>query len=236
MNQLARRMLSEALGTAFLLATVVGSGIMATRLTDDEGLQLLVNAAATAAALIALILALGPVSGAHFNPAVTLADRWFGGIDTTTAVAYLGAQLSGAAAGVTVANLMFGLPAVELATHTRTGPGLWLGEAVATTGLLLVVLGAARSGRSGMTAVAVGSYIGAAYFFTSSTSFANPAVTLARTLTDSFAGIAPTSVPAYVAAQLIGTCLALGAAAALFPPMDRTAHEAVRPQRTEESD
>lgn len=233
MNHLSRRLLSEALGTAFLLMAVVGSGIMATRLTDDGGIQLLVNAVATAAALTTLILAFGPVSGAHFNPVVTLADRCLGGVDSTTAAGYVIAQLGGAVLGVIVANLMFDLPIVELSTRVRSGSGPWLGEVVATSGLLVVVLGVARSGRPHFVSLAVGSYIGAAYFFTSSTSFANPAVTLARTLTDSFAGIAPSSVPAFVTAQLVGMGAALAVAMVLFPPRKRVASAVVAPNPEE---
>jgi glycerol uptake facilitator-like aquaporin len=223
--QLARRALAEALGTAFLLATVIGSGIMATRLTSDVGLQLLINSVATGAALVALILAFGPVSGAHFNPVVTLADRFFGGVRSSEAGVYIGAQIAGACIGVMVANLMFGLAAVNVSTKVRTGGGLWLGEVVATLGLLLIIFGVVRSGRSNAAPFAVGAYITAAYFFTSSTSFANPAVTIARTLSDTFAGIAPRSAPAFIGMQLIGMVVAIGAIAVLYPTIGEVADE-----------
>lgn len=224
-----RAALAEFVGTAFLLATVVGSGIMAERLTDDVGLQLLVNAVATAGVLVALILALGPASGAHLNPAVTLADRVFGGLDTGTAALYVGAQLSGGVLGVVVANLMFDLPAATWSTTERSGGHLWLAEVVATLGLLLVIFGVVRSGRGGAAAFAVGGYIGGAYFFTASTSFANPAVTVARTLSDTFAGIDPASAPAFLAAQLAGTGLAIGLIRAIYPDVDRVADQVVVP-------
>ena len=215
---LARRCVAELLGTAFLVAVVIGSGITAQRLSpDDVGLQLLENAAATAGGLIALILAFGPVSGAHFNPVVTLADRVFGGLTTQEAGAYVGAQLVGGALGAVIANLMFSVPAVELSTHHRSGGGVWLAEVVATLGLLLVIFGVVRSGRATAAPFAVGAYIGGAYFFTSSTSFANPAVTVARSLTDTFAGIAPASVPGFVAMQVIGAALAVATVRFLYP-------------------
>ncbi len=177
------------------------------------------NAAATAAALVAIILAVGPVSGAHLNPVVTLADRAFGGLSTNDAAAYIGAQVVGGGAGAVVANVIFSLPAVELSTHTRSSGGLWASEVVATFGLLLVVFGVVRSRRAALAPFAVGAYIGGAYFFTSSTSFANPAVTLARTLSNSFAGIAPGSVPAFVVAQLVGAALAVATIRVLYPSM-----------------
>jgi arsenate reductase len=224
----ARRAFAEALGTGLLVLAVIGSGIAAQRLSPgDVGLQLLENAAATAAALVAVILAVGPVSGAHLNPVVTLADRVFGGLATTEAIAYIAAQVVGGTAGAVVANLMFSLPAVELSTHGRSSGALWLSEVVATFGLLLVVFGVVRSGRSTAAPFAVGAYIGGAYFFTSSTSFANPAVTLARTLSDSFAGIAPTSVPAFVVAQLIGTALAVVVVRVLYPTIAEVAPDIV---------
>jgi glycerol uptake facilitator-like aquaporin len=217
-RDLARRLTAEAVGTALLVAVVVGSGIAAQRLSPgDVGLQLLENAAATGAGLIALIVAFGPVSGAHFNPVVTLADRLFGGLRTGTAVAYAGAQLVGACAGAIVANLMFDLDPVTFSSTDRSSGGLWLGEVVATFGLLVVVLGVARSGRTTVAPFAVGGYIAAAYWFTSSTSFANPAVTVGRTLTDTFAGIALASVPAFVVAQLAGGLGAVALARFLHP-------------------
>jgi arsenate reductase len=221
---LVRRLTAEAVGTGFLVAAVVGSGIAAQRLSpNDVGLQLLENSFATGAALVALILAFGSVSGAHFNPVVTLADRLLGGMASAEAGAYVVAQITGGCIGAVVANLMFELPAVDWSTHERAAGGLWLGEVVATFGLVLVILGVVRStntaSRAALAAVAVGGYIAAAYWFTSSTSFANPAVTIARTLTDSFAGIQPASVPAFVAAQLAGGIAAVGLARYLWPTL-----------------
>jgi glycerol uptake facilitator-like aquaporin len=220
-HDLARRASAEAVGTALLVAIVVGSGIAAQRLTPGNvGLQLLYNSTATAAGLVALILAIGPVSGAHFNPVVTLADRLLGGTTTREATVYVLAQLAGACAGAVVANLMFDLPAVTISTHVRSGSGLWLGEFVATFGLVLVILGAVRSGRASASAFAVGGYLAAAYWFTSSTSFANPAVTVARTLTDTFAGIAPRNVPAFVVFELLGGLAAVALARFWNPRID----------------
>jgi glycerol uptake facilitator-like aquaporin len=217
MTNVARKALAEFLGTALLVASVVGSGIAAQRLSPaDVGLQLLENALITGAALVALILALGPVSAA-FNPVVTLAERVFGAITTGEAATFVAVQVTGGAAGAVLANLMFDLPAVTVSTHTRSAAGLWLGEVVATFGLLLVIFGVARSGRAIHTAYAVGGYITAAYWFTSSTSFANPAVTLARTLSDTFAGIAPGSAPMFVLMQLLGGGLAVGVVRILYP-------------------
>jgi glycerol uptake facilitator-like aquaporin len=221
---LARRLTAEAVGTGFLAAAVVGSGIAAQRLSpDDLGLQLLENSFATGTALIALILAFASLSGAHFNPVVTLADRMLGGMASGEAGAYVAAQVVGGCSGTIVANLMFDLPAIEWSTHERAAAGLWFGEAVATFGLILVILGVVRStsatSRAAWVAVAVGGYIAAAYWFTSSTSFANPAVTVARTLTDTFAGIAPASLPAFVAAQLAGGIAAVGLARFLWPAL-----------------
>jgi arsenate reductase len=215
---LARRLVAEFVGTMFLLIAVVGSGIAAQRLSPgDTGLQLLENALATGAALVAVILALGPVSGAHLNPVVTLVDRVFGGVPTGEAVAYVAAQVAGAAVGAVLANVMFDLPAVEWSTQVRDGTGTFVGEVVATVGLLVVIVGVVRSGRAALVPIAVGAYITGAYFFTSSTSFANPAVTLARTLSDTFAGIAPASVPLFLAAQALGCLVALVLLIVLFP-------------------
>jgi arsenate reductase len=215
---LARRAAAEAVGTGLLVLAVVGSGIAATRLSpDDVGLQLLENAVATAAALVAIILTLGSVSGAHLNPVVTLAARVTGTLDTRAVGAYCAAQVAGGAAGAVVANLMFSLPAVELSTQARSSGALWLGETVAAFGLVLVVLGVARSAWLAAAPFAIAAYIAGAYFFTSSTSFANPAVTLGRTLSDTFAGISPASVPAFVAAQIAGAALAVALARFLFP-------------------
>ncbi|WP_415854224.1 aquaporin [Sinomonas sp. G460-2] len=217
MSLLLRRVVAELVGTAFLVIAVVGSGIMASRLSpSDTGLALLENSLATGAALAALILALQPVS-ASFNPVVTLVERALGLLDWSTAGALIVAQFVGGVAGTVVANAMFGLDAVALSTHPRTGPGLWLGEIVATVGLLLVVFGTVRSGRADRVAFAVGGYIAAAYWFTSSTSFANPAVTLARTITDTFAGIAPASAPAFMLAQLMGGVLGFILVRLLYP-------------------
>jgi glycerol uptake facilitator-like aquaporin len=213
----ARRAAAELLGTAFLVMAVIGSGIAASRLSPgDVGLQLLENSIVTGAALVALILALQPVSAA-FNPVVTLVERGFGLVDTTTAVALVAAQLLGGFLGAVVANLMFGLDAVSFAATERTGGGVLLGEVVATFGLLLVIFGALRAGRTDAVAFAVGGYITAAYFFTSSTSFANPAVTVARMFSDTFAGIAPSSVLPFIAMQVLGGTLAAGAVLLLYP-------------------
>ncbi|MDQ6910659.1 MAG: aquaporin family protein [Actinomycetota bacterium] len=228
MTVLARRALAEALGTALLVAAVIGSGIAASRLSPgDAGLQLFENAAATAAALVAIILALGPVSGAHLNPVVTLVDRAFGGVTSSEAGVYVGAQLVGGAIGATAANAMFSLPLMELSTTSREAGGLWLSEIIATFGLLLVIFGVVRSGRSATAPFAVGAYVGAAYFFTSSTSFANPAVTVARTLSNTFAGIAPASVPAFLAAQLVGAAFALVTIRALYPDIADVAPQVI---------
>jgi arsenate reductase len=217
---LGRKVTAEAFGTGLLVAVVIGSGIFAQRLSpDDVGLQLLENSTATAAGLVALILAFGSVSGAHFNPVVSLADRFFGGLTTRELLAYIPAQIGGACAGAMVANLMFDLDAINLSTDTRSGSGIWLGEVVATFGLLIVILGVVRSGRASTAPFAVAGYIAAAYWFTSSTSFANPAVTIGRTLSDTFAGIRPSSVPAFIVAQLLGGALAVALARYLHPDL-----------------
>jgi glycerol uptake facilitator-like aquaporin len=214
---LARRLVAEALGTCLLIIAVVGSGIMASNLSTDVGLQLLENAAATAGALIGLILMFGAVSGAHFNPAVTLVDRLLGSISTRDSVLYVAAQTIGGCIGTIIANLMFSLPAVEWSTKTRSSGALWLSEVVATIGLLLVIHGCVRTGRAAAVPFAVGVWIGGAYWFTSSTSFANPAVTIARMLSDSFAGIKPSSAPMFIVMQLIGAGLAVGLIRFLYP-------------------
>lgn len=222
----ARRAAAEFVGTAFLVIAVVGSGIMASRLSPaDSGLALLENSLATGAALVALIVALQPVS-ASFNPVVTLVEKALGLVDWRTAGALVAAQLLGGLAGTVLANLMFGLNAVSVSGHERSGPGLWLGEVIATVGLLLVVFGTVRSGRADRVAFAVGGYIAAAYWFTSSTSFANPAVTIARTVTDTFAGIAPASAPGFVLAQLVGGALGLLLVRFLYPSITTRAAEA----------
>lgn len=223
MTGLLRRAAAEFIGTAFLVAAVVGSGVMAARLSpDDVGLQLLQNSLATGAALVALIVALQPVS-ASFNPVVTLVERALGMVDTRTTVALIAAQFAGGLAGTVVANLMFDLPAASLSTHERTGTGLWLGEVVATIGLLLVVFGTVRSGRADRVAFAVGGYIAAGYWFTSSTSFANPAVTVARTITDTFSGIALASAPGFILAQLAGGAAGFFLVRFLYPSLATSA-------------
>lgn len=208
---------AEAIGTAFLLAAVVGSGIAAERLAGGNvALALLANAIATGTALYALILALAPVSGAHLNPLVTLAAAAAGDVRWRAAAPYLLAQLGGAVAGTWLAHLMFGLPILQLSTHLRRGAGQWTGEIVATFGLILVIESGKRHFPAAALAGAVGCYIAAAYWFTASTSFANPAVTLARALSDSFAGIAPASAPGFIAAQALGAAAAVVVARWLF--------------------
>lgn len=226
-HTLWRKAFAEFLGSALLVATVVGSGIAAQMLSpDDVGLQLLENSLATGAILVALILALGPASAA-FNPVVTLAERALGAITTSEAAAFMAAQVVGACLGTVLANLMFDLDAVTVSTKERSGGGLWLAEVVATFGLVVIIFGVVRSGRDTLVPFAVGGYITAAYWFTSSTSFANPSVTIARTLTDTFAGIDPASVVAFVAMQLIGGALAIGAVLVLYPDArDLAAHVA----------
>jgi glycerol uptake facilitator-like aquaporin len=222
---LVRRCVAEFIGTAFLLAAIVGSGIAAVRLSPRQpGLELLENSLITGAALVALILALQPVSAA-FNPVVTMVERALGALTNGEAVALIAAQVTGAAIGSIVANLMFQLPAVTIATHHRTGGGLWLGEVVATLGLMLVIFGTVRSGRASLVAFAVGAYISAAYWFTSSTSFANPAVTIARMLSNTFAGIAPASVAMFVLMQLLGGVLSYVLIRVLYPNANQLAAE-----------
>ncbi|WP_028266135.1 aquaporin [Arthrobacter sp. MA-N2] len=226
MSVLQRRAVAEFVGTAFLVMAAVGSGVMASRLSpNDVGLQLLQSSIATGAALVALILALQPVS-ASFNPIVTLVERALGMVDTRTAMGMIAAQFAGGLAGAILANLMFGLDAVALSSHERAGTGLWLGEIVATAGLLLIVFGTLRSGRTERVAFAVGGYITAAYWFTSSTSFANPAVTVARTITDTVAGIAPASAPAFILAQLLGGAAGFFLIRALYPAVPALAADA----------
>jgi glycerol uptake facilitator-like aquaporin len=207
--RLPRRATAELVGTAFLLIAVVGSGIAAQRLSPgDRGLALLENAVATGAALIAIILALGPVSGAHLNPLVTVVDAAFGGLRWREVPVYIVAQISGAMVGVIVANLMFSLDAITFSTRERWTGGTGLGEIVATLGLLLVIFGISRRGTQTAVSFAVGAYITGAYFFTSSTSFANPAVTIGRMLSNTFAGISRASVGPFIAAQLAGAAVA----------------------------
>ncbi|MGW4946391.1 aquaporin [Actinoplanes sp. NPDC004185] len=236
-----RRLLAEFVGTALLVTAVVGSGVMATtRSPDDVGLQLLENSVATAFALAALILTFGPVSGAHLNPVVSAAD-WFLGRRTGTGLTaaqlsgYALAQTGGAIVGSVLANLMFDLAAVHFSGQERAAGHLWLGEIVATAGLILLIFALAWSGRAAVAPAAVGAYIGAAYWFTSSTSFANPAVTIGRAFTDTFAGIAPASVPGFVVAQLIGLAAGTGLLLALYPDVGATAGDVVVPDTAEES-
>jgi len=213
-----RRLTAEFAGSAFLAATVVGSGIAAAALSPgDTGLELLENAAATAAGLFAIILMFGPVSGGHFNPVVSFVDAFFGGLRWRDAAAYLPAQVAGCIAGAVLANLMFGLAAVSLSAKDRVSGPHFLSEILATLGLMLVIFALARSGRARSAPAAVGAYIGAAYFFTSSTSFANPAITVGRMFSDTFAGIAPASAPGFLAAQVIGGALAVGLIKVLYP-------------------
>jgi len=223
---LGRRLLAEGLGTAILVAAVVGSGIMGEALAGGNvAIALLANTAATAGVLFALIATLGPVSGAHFNPLVTLADAWFGGTPRRDIAPYVVVQVVGACLGAILANLMFGLAAISLSTQERTGSGIWLSEAVAALGLLLVIFGLVRSGRSTWVAAAVACYIAGAYWFTASTSFANPAVTIGRSLSDTFAGIAPASVPGFIVAQIAGAIVAVMLISLLWPH----AHETSEP-------
>jgi glycerol uptake facilitator-like aquaporin len=232
---LARRFTAEACGTALLLAAVVGSGIMGERLAGGNvAIALLANTLATGAALVALILTFGPVSGAHFNPAVTLADASQGGLRWRDVPAYLAAQIMGAFAGVAAAQVMFGEALFTASRHAREGGAQMFSEALATFGLLSVIWGCARS-RSAAVPFAVAAYITAAYWFTSSTSFANPAVTLARTMTDTFAGIRPADAPAFILAQLAGAAAATALFRWLVPTLPRDAASVVvPPERSEE--
>ncbi len=215
---LARRLFAELLGSAFLAALVIGSGIAAQTLSpNDVGLELFENAAATAMGLAAIILMFGPVSGAHFNPVVSIADATFGGIRWRDALAYIPAQIAGCVLGAIVANGMFALAAVGISTHHRASPAHLFSEVIATAGLLLVIFSLARTRRLNVAPAAVGAYIGAAYFFTSSASFANPAISVGRMFSDTFAGIAPASVPGFVAAQLVGCGCAILVVKALYP-------------------
>ena len=230
---MARQALAEFLGSAGLVTVVIGSGIAAQRLSpDDVGLQLLENALATGAGLVALILAFGPVSGGHFNPVITLADRLFGGVSNRQVATYLPAQVLGGVLGAIAANLMFDLPAITVSTKDRSGGGLWLSEALATFGLVVLVFAVVRAGRAALAPFAVGAYITAAYWWSSSTSFANPMIDLARTLSDTFAGIAPASVPMFLLAQLVGGAAAIAAVAVLYPTVTAVADAVVVPKET----
>jgi arsenate reductase len=226
----ARQSLAEFLGSAGLVAVVIGSGIAAQRLSPhDNGLELLENALVTGAGLVALILAFGPVSGGHFNPVITLADRVLGGVDNRAVAAYLPAQFAGGCTGAVLANLMYGLDPVSLSTHERSSGGLWLSEVLATFGLVVLVFGLARAGRAAMAPFAVGAYITAAYWWSSSTSFANPMIDVARTLSDTFAGIAPSSVPMFGLMQLLGGGAAVAVVRLLYPDVAATADDVVVP-------
>jgi len=211
-------MIAEFLGSAFLAALVIGSGIAARQLTPgDTGLQLLYNSAATAAGLFAIILMFGPVSGGHFNPVISLVDAAFGGLSRRDVLGYIPAQIAGCITGAVAANAMFALSAISISDNHRASPAHLLAEVIATLGLLLVIFALVRSGRSATAPAAVGAYIGAAYWFTSSTSFANPAISVGRMFSDTFAGIAPSAVPAFVAAQLVGGAVAYGLIRTLYP-------------------
>jgi arsenate reductase len=215
---LARQAFAEFLGSAGLVTVVIGSGIAAQRLSPGQtGLELLENALVTGLGLAALILAFGPASGAHFNPVITFADRVFGGVTTPQAGVYVVAQLGGGVVGAVAANLMFSLDAVSISTHSRSSGGLWLSEALATFGLVVLVFGLARAGRAASAPFAVGAYIAAAYWWSSSTSFANPMVDVARMLSDTFAGIAPSSVAMFVVMQLVGGAAGIGVVQVLYP-------------------
>jgi glycerol uptake facilitator-like aquaporin len=228
-SDLARRVASEAVGTCFLLAAVVGSGIMGERLSGGNvAVALLANTLATGAALVALILTFGPVSGAHFNPAVTLADASQGGLAWREVPAYVAAQAFGAFAGVAAAHLMFGLPLFTPSRHVRAGGAQLFSEFVAAFGLLAVIWGCARL-RSAAVPFAVGAYITAAYWFTASTSFANPAVTLARSLSDTFAGIRPADAPGFIVAQLLGAAAATALFRWLVPTLPKEAEAVIVP-------
>lgn len=227
-----RRLVAEFLGTCVLVTIVVGSGIMASRLSpNDVGLQLLENSLATALGLAVLILVLGPVSGAHFNPVVSIVDLIASrgtGLRPGETIGYVLVQIGGAISGALLANVMFGVPAA-IASHDRVSWGTLIGEVVATAGLLLVIRSLSRTGRPSVIAAAVGAYIGAAYWFTSSTSFANPAVTIGRIFSDTFAGVAPTSALAFITAQLVGGAIGLALAIALFPRLPKTVADVVVP-------
>ncbi len=213
-----RRLAAEFLGSAFLAAIVIGSGIAAQRLSPgDTGLELLENSAATATGLFAIILMFGPVSGAHFNPVVSFVDAALGGISWRDAAAYLPAQVAGCVTGAVAANLMFGLQAVSISVKDRASGAHAFSEVIATAGLLLVIFALARTGRAATAPAAVGAYIGAAYWFTASTSFANPAITIGRMFSDTFAGIAPSSVPSFIGAQIVGGVAAIAIIKGLYP-------------------
>jgi glycerol uptake facilitator-like aquaporin len=217
-SSLPRRLFAEFLGSAFLATTVIGSGIAAAQLSPgDVGLQLFENAAVTAAGLFTFILMFGPVSGGHFNPVVSLVDAAFGGLSWRHAFAYVPGQVGGCIAGAVIANAMFALSAISISAHHRASPAHLLGEVVATLGLLLVIFSLARTRRGSLAPAAVGAYIGAAYFFTSSTSFANPAIAVGRMFSNTFAGIAPASVPSFVIFQFVGAAVAIAVIRIIYP-------------------
>lgn len=234
---LLRKLACEYLGSLLLAALVIGSGIAARELSPgDTGLQLAENAASTAAGLFAIILMFGPVSGAHFNPVVSVVDAAFGGMPWRHALAYLPVQIVGCISGAVLANLMFSADAVTISTTHRATAAHGLAEVVATVGLILVIFSLVRTGRAERAPAAVGAYIGAAYWFTSSTSFANPAITIGRMFSDTFAGIAPASAPLFIAAQVVGGALALLLVRALYPGVTPTqAGDVVIPQATASS-
>lgn len=230
-----RRAVAEGIGTGLLVTVVVGSGTAAAKLSpNDVGLQLLENAFATALGLAVLILMIGPVSGAHFNPVVSAVDWWLGrktstGLTSRDLAAYVPAQIIGAVLGAVLANVMYDVAAVSWSTTERSGGHLWLAEVVATAGLIVLIFALAASGRASLAPAAVGAYIGSAYWFTSSTSFANPAVTIGRAFSDTFAGIAPASLPGFVIAQLVGATVGVGLLALLYPRAGGAADEIVTP-------
>ena len=234
-SHLGRRLIAEFLGTGLLVTVVVGSGIAAAQLSaGDVGLQLLENSTATVFGLAVLILIFGPVSGGHFNPVVSAADWLLGrrcgtGLSGVEVAGYSGAQITGGVLGAVLANVMFDLPAIEISSKDRVSVGHGVAEVVATAGLVLLIFALARSGRPGLSAAAVGAYIGSAYWFTSSTSFANPAVTIGRIFSDTFAGIAPASAPLFIAAQLVGGAVGLGLVVLLYPDAPIAADRVVVP-------
>ena len=238
---LGRRLFAEGVGTALLVMVVVGSGIAAGRLSPtDTGLRLLENSLTTVLGLAVLILLFGPVSGAHFNPVVSAVDWLLGrrtgtGLTGRDVATYTGAQTLGAILGAVLANAMFDLAPLQISTTARSGPGLWLGEIVATAGLVALIFALARTGRAAQSAAAVGSYIGAAYWFTSSTSFANPAVTVGRIFSDTFAGVAPGSAPGFVIAQIVGAVLGAGLVLTLYPDVAESTAAVVVPHDTTRS-
>ncbi|HZM56289.1 MAG TPA: MIP/aquaporin family protein [Acidimicrobiales bacterium] len=233
-----RRLVAEFLGSALLAAIVIGSGIAAQTLSPGNiGLQLFENAAATATGLFAIILMFGPISGAHFNPVVSFVDAGFGGLQWRAAAAYAPFQIVGCIAGAVLANVMFSQAAISISTKHRASGPHWVSEVVATVGLILVIFALARSERSQFAPAAVGAYIGAAYLFTSSTSFANPAITVGRMFSDTFAGIAPSSVPSFISAQIVGGLLAFGLVKLLYPGLTKAeAADIIEPHLRSETD